>query len=270
MSNSPINLSPSPPPAGISSVASSSKYPGGAAVPVVNGSGARVPTQFLDSKGDFLQNKRQTHSSQSNGHASSSKNGSSSKVEQKHNGVTYAKSETVDLTGDDTEEFSMVQARGPGILADPNERVCIGLVNAVVLTMMGLPTSLISVPPAKLSDYNSHPKWSASEWPKGYEYYLEHGYRPVELMMRQDGGLDKAEVLVHEVVAPMDVREQLAGKGLPIPKGPQLNSVSFGTLADKYNRGLYPLMARNMIKISARCRIVAPNSGQVSLQFRMM
>ena len=218
-----------------------------------------MPTQFLDENGAFSRQRPREHTaadgpSQHHHH----RNGS---------GAPSPLQDAVDLTGDDMDDFTLVDARGPHVAQDPDEQVCIGLVNAVVLAMFGLPESFISAPPAKLSEHNAHPKWDASEWPSGSGFYLEPGYRPVELIARGGGApgassVDKSEIQVHEVVPPMDVRQQLEGLGRPVPKGPQLKSSSFGSLAEKYKRGLHALMVRRMVRISARCRIVTPNSGQ--------
>jgi hypothetical protein len=252
MSPAALSLSPSPP------RASSSRQHITPAVPVVSGSGARVPTQFLDQKGGFSRSKQQVQNGNHQSSAGSSNGNGKATLDN-----------AVDLTGDDTEEFTVVEARGPSMIPDPNQQVCIGLINAVVLTMFGLPETFVAPPNVKIQDLNAHPKWKTDDWPNGAGFYLEAGYRPVELLLRGGGtpsskAGDKPEIQVHEIVPPLDVKAQLEGTGRPIPKGPQLRSAPFGSLAEKYNKGLHALLARKMIKISARCRIVAPNSGQVS------
>jgi len=262
MTPAALSLSPSPP------LASSSKVPNIPAVPVVGGSGARVPTQFLDDKGGFSRHRSSPasqHNSNGKGNGNSNGNGN----HNGNNGSHKHESPSIDLTGDDIDDFTLVEARGPHVSQDPNEQVCIGLVNAVVLTMLGLPESFHSTNPSKLSEHNAHPKWNSADWPTGSGFYLEPGYRPVQLVPRGGGAPrsvpgEKAEIQVHEIVPPMDVRAQLEGTGRPIPAGPQLKNSSFGTLADKYTRGLHALLLRRMVNVSARCRIVAPNSGQVS------
>jgi hypothetical protein len=256
-----LSLSPSPP------MASSSRLPSTAAVPVIGGSGARVPTQFLDKNGDFPSRIAKQEQTRANGNGNGNGNGRATSVGEH---APASLTTTVDLTGDDGDDFTLVDARGPNVFQNPDGQVCVGLINAVVMTMFGLPEAFISAPPARLSDFNAHPKWKTADWPIGSEFYLEPGYRPVELVVRGGGSTrslpgEKADIQVHEIVAPMDVQQQLQGTGKPIPKGPQLKSSSFGSLVEKYNKGLHALLVRRMVKITARCRIVAPNSAQVSV-----
>ncbi|UZJ50969.1 hypothetical protein CBS101457_000289 [Exobasidium rhododendri] len=247
--------------------------PASVAIPIVGGSGARVPTQFLDEKGDFAGQKSTqprgnniSHNGGSNGHLNGNGGISNGNGVLKHDKGVSA-NVTIDLTDDDNDDVTLVEARGPNVLQNQSEQVCIGMVNAVVLTMLGLPASFHFTDAAGAKTSNTHPKWSTGDWPSGKDFYLEPGFRPVELVPRGEGSTnammgEKAEIHVHEVVAPMDVKAQLEGSGRPIPNSPQIKSSSFGTLADKYRRGLHALLIRRMIRLSARCRIVTPNSGR--------
>lgn len=204
-------------------------------IPIVSGSGARVPTQFLDRNGTF-----------------------GGRIE---NGQTSRPSPVaIDLTEDDGEDFTMIEAKGPGVQHDMDAPVCIGLINAVVLTMFGLPESFINpTPNIRLEELNSHPRWNKSDWPPGADFFLQPGYRPVELIAIER---PRAQIGAYEVVAPFDVRLQAQNAGSSVQVRPQLKSSPFGSLAEKYQRVLFPLMSRKMMSFSARCRIVSPNSGQ--------
>lgn len=205
-----------------------------AALPIVSGNGARVPTQFLDSRGTYAAR------------------GSPAAARPSSNAI--------DLTADDGDDFSIVDAKGPDIHADPNKDVCLGLINAVVLTMFGLPQTFVaSRPISNIQDLNADPCWARDGWPQGYDFYLEPGYRPVEIVT----STQQSSVTVHEIVPPLVAREEARARGQPGHSvGPVVKSKAFGNLAEKYHRAIMPLMIKSMVRFSGRVRVVPPNSSQ--------
>ncbi|PWN52623.1 hypothetical protein IE53DRAFT_311733 [Violaceomyces palustris] len=257
---------------------------GGSALPVIGGSGARVPTQFLDGQGGFQSSKaipeaRYVHSGQPVPTIDLVTQGSeNSRRHSQPNGNT---SNTIDLTGDDDDDdddddepvlVGSKSADSGDVVVDEqrsNALVCMGLIHAVVLCMYGLPEPLTFK-----GNYDSEPPedpaYQKSNWPMATSFWSEKGYRPVLLTtdppqaharllpnswLLGNGGQKPQEIKVSVVLPPLAAYPTLTpDQARNIP--PKIMS-PFGSLGEKYNTVLEPLLQRKLIRCEARCRVAS-------------
>lgn len=228
----------------------------GPPVPVVGGSGARVPNQFLDDKGEFKRIPQNDHA--------------------------------IDLTADDglsdDDEPQLVRVKTGDVVADEvknNGPVCLGVVQAVVLCMFGCPEPIAADGPAtKDPSKDIDPLWSRQNWPGASRWFLEPGFRPVLIKIKYAangpgyngqttaqwnyGGSatklsrGKAEMTVSVMLSPLAHQYQQSNAGIPPSQLRDVPHVKepFGTLSEKFVTALEPLMARGIVQCEARCRLV--------------
>ena len=255
---------------------------------VVSGSGARVPTQFLDASGSFPHDRTTSTTLGPNvthgiyAVPSTSANALAGPSRAPQNG--HGQHATIDLTGDDDDEdeddepviISSKRGNNSDVTVDEarsNAIVCLGLINSMVLCMYGLPQSF-----SFTGDFNaeppSNPAFEKANWPGGTTFYTEKGYRPVAMTLDNlqppgrtlppgyghIGG--RSEIKVGAVQPPL-----LAYPQLPPEEAKKLQPKilrPFGTLAEKYNDALEPLLRGNRIRCEARCRMVSAGRAGVS------
>lgn len=171
-------------------------------------------------------------------------NDSSQAIQSKREPKVEAKMEpsAIDLTKDD-DDVTLVSAKGPSVHIGPRQVICIGVIIASMTTNFGIPDSLTTpYMPADLSEVNAHPRWHKKDWPLGAQYYLEAGYRPIELTARN---APRPQVLVHDLITPYD------NNGMP-----QVRREPFGLVVDKYAHALYPMLSTRRMRIAARIKVV--------------
>jgi SWI/SNF-related matrix-associated actin-dependent regulator of chromatin subfamily A3 len=160
----------------------------------------------------------------------------------------------IDLTKDGDDDITLVSAKGPSVLTtDPRQVICIGVICASMVTQYGIPDSL-TMPylTGNLSEVNAHPRWHKKGWPPGAEYYLEPGYRPIELTAR---AAPKPQILVHDLITPYDNNGQ-----------PQVRREPFGVLVEKHALSIYPLLSTRRMRIAARIKVVPRTMAKNYLQ----
>ncbi|PWN33186.1 uncharacterized protein FA14DRAFT_179839 [Meira miltonrushii] len=168
-------------------------------------------------------------------------NGSSQAIQPKRE----AKMEpsAIDLTNDE-DEITLVSAKGPSVnTSDLHQVVCVGVICATMITNHGIPDSL-TMPylPVDLSEVNAHPRWHKKGWPLGAEYYLEPGFRPIEVTARATA---RPQVHVHELITPYDNNGQ-----------PQVRRESFGLVVDKYSHAIFSMLNERRMRIAARIKVL--------------
>ncbi|KAN0060417.1 hypothetical protein ACQY0O_007747 [Thecaphora frezii] len=289
---------------------------------VISGSGARVPTTFLDASGGYsreaaeaLRDRQQQPQPPAHPLAAPGRGGSGSAGQVPILRPASASSGSVpgaiDLTGDDDDD-EVVASRGPTparkksvdrvVIDDDDDDepvivssrmaeeevvldekrnhaiVCLGMINSVVLCMYGLPQQLTfdggygAQPPAD-------PAYDRSQWPGMSSFWAEKGYRPVMLSLSNPNAIISAagrtlpngwgvngapvrppEIKVSAVLPPLLAHPSLSPEDA-IKAGPRYMP-PFGSLAEKYNNAMEPLLKANKIRCEARCRMV--NSGRAN------
>lgn len=195
----------------------------------------------------------------------------------------------IDLTNDDgsdDDEPRIVSYKRGDIELDEqrnNGPVCVGVIQAIVLCINGLPQPVASVSPAVHDPaQDDDPVWDRAHWPGASRWFMQPGHRPLVVKVKYPVGHNsmaaqqtagqwsyggvrpmqrtKPELAVSVVLSPRAHVEKQLHEGVrpqrlshaPFYKAP------FGTLADKFVDSLEPLLSRGIIHCEARCRMVSP------------
>ncbi|PWN27706.1 hypothetical protein BDZ90DRAFT_232111 [Jaminaea rosea] len=224
---------------------------GGFVLPTIGGSGARVPTEMLDSKGEFRPPPKPA----------------------------------IDLTADDSDgdEPELVKIKNGDIVADEvknNGSVCLGVIEATVFCMYGVPEPIAVDGPAAMDpSQDRDPLWQRSNWPEASRFITHPGYRPIYARLSQplrpnfgstsanwsSGGSYAArqnadpnpEITVSPILSPLAFQREQGRQGIPIHERNAVPHVkeSFGILSGKYANALAPLIKASLVTFEARCRI---------------